>query len=340
MISPPFLQKGDTIAIAASARKISPGELQPAIDLFTSWGLFVELPENIYSRYNQFSGTDEERAADLQMLLDNPSVKAIVFARGGYGTVRIVDMLDFTAFSKHPKWIIGYSDITVLHSHIHSNLGIETLHSSMPINYNADNNDSARSFEELRMLLFGEVTSYSLKSQTTFRSGEAKGVVTGGNLSVLYSLLASNSDVDTTGKILFIEDIDEYLYHIDRMMIAFKRAGKLENLAGLVVGGFTDMRDNDIPFGKTAQEIITEAVKEYKYPVVFGLPAGHQALNLPVIFGREALLSANEMPYLRFNEPVPSKGLMKLKAFVKPAAFIITGFVVLYLLYSIILGRI
>lgn len=285
LIQPAYLKKGDKIAIVASARKISIQELQPAIDIFKIWGLEVLLGKNLFKCDNQFSGTDEERAADLQTALDDDSVKAIISARGGYGTMRIIDKIDFTKFKNHPKWIIGYSDITVLHSHIH-NFGIQTLHATMPINFSIN----TEAIETLRKSLFGEKMNYEIEKNSLNRNGIAEGELVGGNLSLLYALTGSSSSIHTKGKILFIEDLDEYLYHIDRMMVSLKRYGKLSDLAGLIVGGMTDMKDNQIPFGKTAEEIILDAVKEYNYPVCFNFPAGHIDRNLAMTFGRKMKL--------------------------------------------------
>ena len=289
LIQPPILKKGDKIAIIASARKISMSEVQSAIAILKSWGLEVVLGKNLFNTDNQFSGTDEERAADLQMALDDASVKAVISARGGYGTVRIIDKIDFSKFKKQPKWVIGYSDITVLHSHIHT-FGIETLHATMPINFTK--NEEA--LETLRKNLFGEKLRYELESHPLNRNGFAEAEIVGGNLSLLYALTGSSSDIDTKGKILFIEDLDEYLYHIDRMMMNLKRSGKLNHLGGLVVGGMMDMKDNAIPFGKTAEEIIKDAVKEYDYPVCFNFPAGHIDRNLALVFGRKMKLDVGE----------------------------------------------
>lgn len=285
MVSPQYLKTGDKIGIVACARKISPEEILPPADVLKSWGLEVVFSKNLFHADNQFSGTDDERADDLQIMLDDTSIKAVISARGGYGTMRIIDKINFTKFKKHPKWMIGYSDITVLHSHIH-NLGIETLHATMPINF-AKN---AEATETLRKALFGEKFNYSVETHPLNRKGNAKGIVVGGNLSLLYALTGSVSDLDTKGKILFIEDLDEYLYHFDRMMLNLKRGGKLDHLAGLMVGGLTDMKDNAIPFGKTAEEIIIDAVKEYNYPVAFNFPAGHVDKNLALYLGREAQL--------------------------------------------------
>jgi muramoyltetrapeptide carboxypeptidase len=287
MISPAFLKKGDKIGIVAPARKISMEELNYSIDVFKSWGLEVVLGKNLFGQDNQFSGTDEQRAADLQDMLDDNSIKAIISARGGYGTLRIIDRLNFSGFVKHPKWIIGYSDITILHSHIRQNFGIETLHTTMPINFSKN----AEAVETMRKALFGEKLIYNISPHPLNRLGTAEAKLSGGNLSLIYALAGSKSDIDTSGKILFLEDLDEYLYHVDRMMLNLKRSGKLENLAGLVIGGMTNMKDNLVPFGKTAEEIIFDAVKEYNYPVCFNFPAGHVERNLAMVMGRKVKLS-------------------------------------------------
>ncbi len=296
MTAPPYLKKGDKIGIVAPARKISKEEIQFAIDVFEKWGLKVVLGKNIFENEHQYSGSDEQRAKDLQDMLDDNSIRAIISARGGYGTLRIIDKLDFKKFQKKPKWIIGYSDITVLHSHIHQNFEVETLHATMPINFHKDE----ESVETLRKSLFGDGISYEISSNSLNRKGKTEGILAGGNLSLLYALKGSKSGISTSGKILFIEDLDEYLYHIDRMMISLKRAGKLSHLAGLVVGGMTDMKDNQTPFGKTAEEIISDAVKEFDYPVCFGFPAGHQTKNLALIFGRKARLSVGQNTILSY----------------------------------------
>jgi len=285
MIQPPLLKKGDKIGVIAPARKIAKEEIQNAIDLFTRWGLEVVLSKNLFRIDNQFAGTDDERAEDLQTMLDDASIKAVISARGGYGTIRIIDKIDFAKFKKNPKWVIGYSDITVLHSHIH-NLEIETLHATMPINFSKN----SEATETLRKALFGEKLKYEFESHPLNRTGAADGELVGGNLSLLYALTGSVSDIKTEGKILFVEDLDEYLYHIDRMMLNLKRSGKLSHLAGLVVGGMTNMKDNTIPFGKTAEEIILDAVKEFSYPVCFNFPAGHIDKNLALCFGKKVNL--------------------------------------------------
>lgn len=262
-----------------------------AIDLLRSWGLEVILGETVTASYHQFAGNDDLRARDMQRFLDDDSIKAIIAARGGYGTVRMIDKLDFSHFAKHPKWVVGFSDITVLHTHIHANYGVQTIHGQMPVNIK---DGSAQSLETLRMALFGEEVIYEFKSNSINRPGQAIGQLIGGNLSLLVAISGSVSDMDYDGKILFIEDVGEYLYSIDRMMYNLKRAGKLTNLAGLIVGGFTEIKDNDIPFGQTAEEIIMAIVSEYDYPVCFDFPAGHIPDNRALVFGRTLNLSVNQ----------------------------------------------
>ena len=272
------LKNGDKVAIAATARKVSPSEMQPAVRLLQSWGLQVVVPEGLYSADNQFAGDDNHRAALLQSLLDDDGIKAVFCARGGYGTVRIVDRLDFSRFAQSPKWIVGYSDVTVLHSHIARLFGIPTLHATMPVNIPSDSTDwDCPAVESLRQMLFDGHLHYEFENDTDAvnREGRCRAILTGGNLSILYSQLGSPSDIDTDGKILIIEDLDEYLYHIDRMMMALKRAGKLSKLKGLLVGAMSDMHDNAVPFGRNAERIVADAVKEYCYPVAFGCRFGH-----------------------------------------------------------------
>ncbi|HEV7230982.1 MAG TPA: LD-carboxypeptidase [Bacteroidia bacterium] len=294
-ITPPFLKRGDVIGLVAPARKISPEELEPALQMLRSWGLGIRIGKNMFGSDNQFSGTDEQRTADFQDLLDDQEVKAVLSVRGGYGTLRIIDRLDFSRFKRSPKWIIGYSDVTVLHSHIH-NLGIETLHATMPSKFAG----SPASVESLRMALFGEKLKHTWQGEIFGRQGAVEAPLVGGNLSLLYALQGSRSDLNTKGKILFLEDLDEYLYHIDRMILSLKRSGKLDHLAGLVIGGMTEMKDNTIPFGNSAEEIILEAVKEYDYPVAFSLPAGHTDLNLALMMGRNVKLEAGPLNSLEF----------------------------------------
>jgi len=284
-MTPGYLTKGDKIGIVAPARCLTFEEVHPSIRLFQKWGLEAILGTNIFKKHNQFAGRDENRLSDLQQMLDDDSIRAVICARGGYGTVRIIDRIDFTKFNRNPKWIIGYSDITVLHSHIHRHFNIETLHAVMPVNIVSEDARSD-SLETLKNVLLGTRIRYTFPKSPMSREGEAEGVLVGGNLSILYSLMGSSSEIDTAGKILFIEDVDEYLYHIDRMMMNLKRGGKLERLKGLIVGGMDRMNDNQVPYGKSANEIIAEAVKEYHYPVCYDFPAGHGEPNLALILGR------------------------------------------------------
>lgn len=290
MITPTSLQSGDAVAIVSTARKISKEELKPALQLLESWGLNAVLGKTIGAEENQFAGSDDLRAADFQQMLDDPKIKAIWCARGGYGTIRIIDKLDFSAFKKNPKWIVGYSDVTVLHSHIH-NFGIETLHAQMCLEIE---NKTAETGDSIRKVLFGEEYSINFEGSGPATSAGAqviKGTLIGGNLSVLYSLIGSASEMKTDGKILFIEDLDEMLYHIDRMMMNLKRSGYLKNLKALIIGGMTEMKDNKVYFGKRAEEIIFDLVKEYNYPVISNFPAGHIKDNRALIFGREVELN-------------------------------------------------
>jgi muramoyltetrapeptide carboxypeptidase len=288
-IQPPFLKEGDAIGIAATARKVQFEEISPAIQMLKNKGFKVLTSSNLLLSHHQFAGTDEERLKGLQELLDNPDIKAILIARGGYGTVRILDKLDISAFKKYPKWICGFSDVTALLAHL-NNVGFQSIHSTMPILFS----QSELSFNLLVDILKGKKITYQISTHPLNKFGEAQGDWIGGNLSVLYSLMGSVSQPDYSGKILFIEDIDEYLYHIDRMMMQMKRSGILKSINGLIVGGFTDMKDNTIPFGKTAEEIIYDAVKEYDYPVCFNFPSGHIKDNYPFIYGSKIKLIVSE----------------------------------------------
>ena len=284
---PPYLKQGDTIGLTCTARSITLEELQLAIETIESWGFKIKIGNSIGLVHNQFGGSDIERAQSLQSLMDDDEVKAILICRGGYGTVRILDLLDFKKFREHPKWIIGFSDITILHGHINQNLEIASLHASMPSVFKTNTIESLNSMKEA---LLGNILSYSFPTHPFNRTGKVDAEIVGGNLSLLYSMNGTKHDIQSAGKILFIEDLDEYLYHIDRMMICLKNAGKLNNLAALVIGGVTDMNDNNMPFGKTAEEIILEHVKYYNYPVCFNFPAGHIANNKAIILGKEGKL--------------------------------------------------
>lgn len=299
MIQPPYLRSGDKVGLISTARKVSKAEMEPAIKKITEWGFVPVLGKNLYKQQNQFAGSDAERAEDLQSMLDNPDIKAILCSRGGYGTIRIMEEIRFIKFRKNPKWLVGFSDITALHSCFNQTLNCETIHAAMPINFPEDGSDN-ESLITLKKLLSGEHQKYEIPSHPLNRAGRVDGVLCGGNLSMIYSLRGTNFDIDTSGKILFIEDVDEYLYHIDRMMMNLKLSEKLSDLKGLIVGGFDDMKDNTIPFGKTAYEIIAEAVEEYDYPVMYGFYAGHCTPNNAMIFGRKVNFKVAENSVISF----------------------------------------
>lgn len=299
-IIPPFLKPGDRVGVVAPARKIVFTEIANGLKTLENWGLKVETGKNLFNTCHQYSGTDDERTSDLQTMLDDKSIRAIFCARGGYGTVRVIDKLSFSKFLKEPKWLVGFSDITALHAHINHVLNVESLHAPMLINISSGD-ISKEALDNLKNTLFGEHLFYKVKSNPFNKPGIVSGKVVGGNLSVLYSLMGSRSEIATDGKILFIEDLDEYLYHIDRMIMCFKRAGKLKNLAGLIVGGMTKMNDNTVPFGKNPNEIIAENVAGFNYPVCFGFPAGHISNNQPLIMGREACLKVSNNVVLDFG---------------------------------------
>lgn len=289
MITP--LQKGDKVAIVATARKISLPEIAQAIETLEDWGLEVVLGQTIGASYNYFAGDDALRLQDFQQMLDRTDIKAIICARGGYGTTRIIDQVDFSSFKTNPKWVVGFSDVTTLHSHIHT-FGLESLHAIMPLLFSKEGTEEAK--ETLRRLLFGLEVTYTAAPHAFNRPGTAQGKLVGGNLSMLHNLTGTSSDISTAGKILFLEDLDEYLYHLDRMIVHLDRSGKLSHLAGLIVGHMSDMRDTSLPFGKDAYEIIAEHTGKYNYPVCYGFPVGHEPDNLAIACGREAKLIVNE----------------------------------------------
>jgi muramoyltetrapeptide carboxypeptidase len=290
---PPYLKKGSVIGITCPAGYVSNERVAYALDVLQLWGFRVKVGNTVGSEHFYFSGTDEERLHDLQMMLDDPSVDAIMMGRGGYGLSRIIDQLDFTAFARKPKWICGFSDVTVLHNHIHALLGIPTLHSPMCGAFKPEttNSDHIKNF-------FAALTGESLFYHTTpspfNREGLSEGMLTGGNLAILAHLTGSASEVNTAGKILLIEDIGEHLYHIDRLMLNLKRAGKLDHLKGLLVGSFTEIEDTERPFGQTLEDIIFSKVEEYDYPVCFNFPCGHQEINYSLTLGMSHRLIVTE----------------------------------------------
>jgi muramoyltetrapeptide carboxypeptidase len=287
-IAPPFLQPGQRVAIVATARKVSPAEVEAATQILTAWGLEVVLGESIGAAAHQFAGPDELRRRDLQRQLDDPAIRAIFSARGGYGTARLLDELDFTRFAEAPKWVAGFSDITVLNTHL-LQLGYQSIHGVMPFAFHQPGGELALS--SLRSLLFGEPVLYEAPAHALNRAGTATGELVGGNLSLLQTSTGTRSQASFAGRILFLEDLDEYLYHVDRMLLHLHRSGQLAGLAGLVVGHFSQMRDNAIPFGQEAYEIIDHYARRYNFPVGYHFPVGHEADNRALVVGRPATLT-------------------------------------------------
>lgn len=287
---PPTLKKGDAIAIIATARYVDLKILEFAEQLFDRWGLKVIRGENVLKKQFNFAGSDHQRVTDLQWAMDDPKIKAIFCFRGGYGSTRILERVNPKAFIKNPKWLVGFSDVTALHNYIGSICNTASVHATMPINYK-ENTDQA--LLSLKQLLFDKKMKYSLEPCTANVLGEASGPIVGGNLAILQSLSGTKYDIDTKGKILFLEDVDEYLYNIDRMLWTLKHAGKLAHISGLIVGGFTKIKDNDDPFGMNVQEIVLEKVKQYNYPVCFNFPAGHFDDNRTIAFGLKTKLSVS-----------------------------------------------
>jgi muramoyltetrapeptide carboxypeptidase len=287
-IAPPFLQPGQRVAIVAPARKISTAEIEFARQTLQGWGLEVVLGESIDAAHHQFAGDDALRRRDFQRQLDDPSIRAILCARGGYGTARLVDELDFSAFAENPKWVAGFSDITVLNSHL-LRLGYQSIHGVMPVLFGQEGGEAA--LASLHAALFGEPLKCEAAAHPLNRPGTATGELVGGNLSLLHTITGTSSQASFEGRILFLEDLDEYLYHIDRMLLHLHRSGQLAGLAGLAVGHFSQMRDNAVPFGQTAYEIIDHYAQRYSFPVGYGFPIGHEPSNEAVVVGRSVTLA-------------------------------------------------
>ena len=297
---PPYLNSGDVVGIVAPAGKIKFDVIQKASMVLQDWGLKVKLGKYLQSPHFSLSSSDSRRKQDFQHMLNDSEVKAILCARGGYGSTRIIDELDFTNFKKNPKWIIGFSDITVFHAHLNSSWLIESLHATMCAGL-ASGKSSPESLQSLKDTLLGKPLAYAFTTHVLSRKGKAKAELCGGNLAMICSLIGTPSALVTKNKILFIEEIGEQLYRIDRMMLQLRRAGLLSGLEGLVVGGITDIPDKKEDFGKSAEEIVLDAVADYEYPVCFGFPAGHRDDNRALIMGRKLELTVDKMTELRFN---------------------------------------
>lgn len=284
MTIPPYLRTGDKVAIVAPAGFVEPEQIASAREIIKSWKLSVILGKNIFSKHYNFSGTDIERASDLQEALDNPEIKSIFCGRGGYGVLRIIDKIDWSGFINNPKWIVGYSDITAIHSCVNNVHNIASIHGPMPVNFEKLIAEQ-KSLEYLNKIIFGKAITYTIPNANKVTPTEIEGNLIGGNLSLLYSLHGTPFDFDPKDSILFIEDISEYMYHIDRMVQSLKLGSKFKGLKGIVLGGFTEIKENEIPFGYTIKEIITNALNGNAIPIINNFPAGHMTPNYPLIFG-------------------------------------------------------
>ena len=304
LIQPDYLKAGDTVAIVAPSGilKNRNDEVEQAIILLKSWNLNVVVGEHVFSKDNHFAGTDAERCEDFQKALDDPEISAIWSARGGYGTVRILDKLDYTKFKQNPKWIIGYSDITALHNQVH-NEGVESIHALMCVSLTKDLSEIKESLSTFKDAIFGKPIAYTLQGSAYNRIGNVTAPIVGGNLTILHTMLGSSTSIDTSGKILFIEEIGEYKYHIDRMLQSLKRAGYFNNCKGVIVGDMSKMRKNTTPWGKPIEQLILDVLAEYDFPIVFNVPAGHEKDNRALLLGRNTeLIVGKDESFLRFLE--------------------------------------
>jgi muramoyltetrapeptide carboxypeptidase len=301
MIFPEPIHPGDRIRIVSPAGKVQKDKVLQGIELLQDEGYEVMIGKHVFDKHFQYAGTDQQRTNDFQEAISDPETKAIICARGGYGTVRIVEKLDFSPLLKNPKWLVGFSDVTVIHS-VLNKLGIASIHGAMP-GFFVENKKPTRSFFSLMEALTSGKSQIETASHALNKMGICSGELVGGNLSLIYSLQGTFCQLETSGKILLIEDLSEYLYHLDRMMQNLRLAGQLKDLAGLVVGGFTDMKDNESPFGKSAYEIILEAVQDYSFPVCFDFPVGHIPRNLSVVLGSNYQLEVAE--HSRLSNKLP-----------------------------------
>lgn len=293
---PPYLKTGDTVAIVAPSGvlKNRNKEVDQAINLLKSWGLHTVVGKHVFSQANHFAGTDDERCEDLQKAMDDPKIKAIWCARGGYGTVRILDKLNWTKFKQNPKWIVGYSDITALHNQIH-NEGVESIHAMMCTSLQDDLTEIEQTVSTFKEALFGKPLSYTLEGSKYNKVGTASGKLVGGNLTMLHTMLGSKTSIDVAGKILFIEEIGEYKYHIDRMLQSLKRAGYFDNCQGVIVGDMTKLRTNTTLWGTSVEQLILDALQDYDFPIAFNMPAGHETDNRAMILGRTVSINVQNI---------------------------------------------
>ena len=295
LVRPPYLKAGDTVAIVAPSGVLKNRnvEIQRAQDLLKSWGLHSVLGEHVFAESNHFAGTDEQRCADFQKAMDDPAISAIWAGRGGYGTVRILDQLDYTKFKKKPKWVIGYSDITALHNQLH-NEGFESIHAIMAAGIISDLKGMEKSVSTFKDAIFGKPIAYTLEGSTYNKVGTTSGELVGGNLTMLHTMLGSKTSIDVSGKILFIEEIGEYAYHTDRMLQSLKRAGYFDNCKGVLVGDFSKVKNNTTPWGSSIEQLILDALSDYDFPIAFKMPAGHEDDNRAMVLGRKIELSVGK----------------------------------------------
>ena len=298
-VTPPYLKKGDEVAFVSPAFAIVRQQIEDAAKYLDKWGLNVRFGKYVFEKEGPFAGNDLQRLDDIQSMIDDEKIKAILFTRGGYGALRLIDKIDFSSLIEYPKWFVGFSDITVFHLWINELYGMETIHGEMPLNY-MNTNKLPICMESLHDTLFGKAKSIEWEGNT-IRQANVSGEIVGGNLSLIYSLIGSLADINTDGKILFIEDVGEQYYHVDRMLTSLKLAGKLSNLKALLVGGFTKMSDTSSPWNKTIEDIVKEKTAEYDYPVYFNFPAGHQSDNRAFYLGREVSLSAGDKSVLEYR---------------------------------------
>ncbi len=292
MVKPPFLNRGDKIGISAPGRKIKQSDVEVAINIFESWGLHIALAQNLFSTdHSYLAGTDEQRLSDFQTMMDDDSIRAIICARGGYGSTRILDQLDFASFLKNPKWIAGFSDITAFHLKL-SNLNVASIHSTMPILFSKK--ESVDSIESLKNIIFGDPQNFLLEPHLSNRKGKGFGKLIGGNLSLILDSMGTSSELNTEGKILIIEEVDEYLYKLDRMMVQLKRTGKLDNLNGMIIGHMTNIKDTELNFGESVEEIICHHSSTFHFPIAFNFPTGHENPNLAWMHGSTAQLDVTK----------------------------------------------
>ena len=295
LIQPLYLTAGDTVAIVAPSGilKNREREVQQAVELLKSWGLHAIVGKHVFSKADHFAGADDERCEDFQIAMDDPKISAIWCARGGYGTVRILDKLDYTKFRENPKWIVGYSDITALHNQVH-NEGFQSLHALMCVSLTEDLSEVEASINTFKAALFGNPSDYTLKGSEFNRVGEVSGPLVGGNLTMLHTMLGSKESIDTSGKIVFIEEIGEYKYHIDRMLQSLKRAGYFDNCKGLIVGDMSKMRTNTTLWVTSVEQLILDALSDYDFPIAFNMPAGHEKDNSALVLGRTVELKVSK----------------------------------------------